>query len=94
MTLAGLKKLVARGKITSEERVVLILTGHTLKDPQYTIDYHRNALLTETEAAEASPAERLQHEALRRQPLVLDVEGDTVLRTVSRMVESGAAVSV
>ncbi len=94
VTLAGLKKLVAQGKVTPEERVVLILTGHTLKDPQYTIEYHRGALLDEREQAEATPAEWAQHEALRRQPMVLDVDGDTVLRTVARMVEAGAAVPV
>ncbi len=94
VTLAGLKKLVAQGKVTPEERVVLILTGHTLKDPQYTIDYHRNALLTEQELTEATPAEQAQHQALRRQPMVLDVDGDTVLRAVAGLLESGAAVPV
>ena len=54
VTLAGLKKLVAAGHITPEERVVLILTGHTLKDPEYTIDYHRGSLLSETEIAQAT----------------------------------------
>ena len=94
VTLAGLKKLVAQGKVAQDERIVLILTGHTLKDPQYTIDYHRGALLTDQEQAEASVAEGRQHEMLRRPPTVLDVEGDTVLRTVARMVETGAALSV
>ncbi len=94
VTLAGLRKLVAQRKIAPEERVVLILTGHTLKDPQYTIDYHRNALLSDHEAAAASPVERSHHEKLRRQPMVLDIDGDTVLRKVARMVESGVAVPV
>ena len=94
VTLAGLKKFIAQGKIAPEERVVLMLTGHTLKDPQYTIDYHRKTLLTEREIAEASPHESAQHDALQRQPMVLDAEGDTVLRTVARLVESGTAVLV
>ena len=68
VTLAGLKKLVALGKITPEERVVLILTGHTLKDSAYTIDYHRNELFTDAENAQLSPAERAQHAALRKAP--------------------------
>ena len=37
VTLAGLKKLVAQGRVTREDRVVLILTGHTLKDSAYTL---------------------------------------------------------
>ena len=93
VTLAGLKKLVAQGKISREERVVLILTGHTLKDPQYTIDYHRGSLLTECEMLGVSPADRPLHDGLKRQPLVLDVEGDNVLRTVAAMVESGVVAN-
>ncbi len=51
VTLAGLKKLRAQGKIASSERVVLVLTGHTLKDADYTIDFHRGTLLNEGEGA-------------------------------------------
>jgi threonine synthase len=50
VTLAGLKKLVAQGKIGKDESVVLLLTGHTLKDADYTIHYHRGELLKESEA--------------------------------------------
>ena len=49
MTLAGLKKLRAQGVIRSGETVVLVLTGHTLKDADYTIDFHRGTLLTDEE---------------------------------------------
>jgi threonine synthase len=82
VTLAGLKKLVAQGKITPEERVVLILTGHTLKDSDYTINYHRNELLTEAEASHATPAQQAMHTALRKPPIVLDPESDVVLRAL------------
>lgn len=51
VTLAGLKKLCAEGKIASSETVVLVLTGHTLKDADYTIDFHRGTLLDEKETA-------------------------------------------
>jgi len=51
VTLAGLKKLRADGKIGSGETVVLVLTGHTLKDADYTIDFHRGTLLKEEESA-------------------------------------------
>jgi threonine synthase len=51
VTLAGLKKLRAEGKIASSETVVLVLTGHTLKDADYTIDFHRGTLLKEEETA-------------------------------------------
>jgi threonine synthase len=79
VTLAGLKKLVADGCVGREETVVLLLTGHTLKDPEYTIQYHRGDLLTEAEMAGASEAEFARHAALRHEPLVLDAEADAVL---------------
>lgn len=94
VTLAGLKKFVAQGKIGPEERVVLLLTGHTLKDPQYTIDYHRGALLTEAESGEANAAERELHASLERQPLVLDVDGHNVLRSVAALVEGRTLAAV
>ncbi len=42
-TLAGLKRLLAEGTdapIDKDEDVVAILTGHVLKDPDYTVRYH------------------------------------------------------
>lgn len=87
-TLAGLKKLVAAGHITPEERVVLILTGHTLKDPEYTIDYHRGSLLNEAEIAQATPAELALHANLRKPPTVLDADTDAVLRTIDVVLAS------
>jgi len=51
VTLAGLKKLRAQKAVSGGETVVLVLTGHTLKDADYTIDFHRGTLLREEEAA-------------------------------------------
>ena len=92
VTFAGLKKLVAQGKITREERVVLVLTGHTLKDSQYTIDYHRNELLTEVEAAGASPLQQAQHAILRKPPVVLEADSDIVLRTLETHMKISSSV--
>jgi threonine synthase len=95
VTLAGLKKLVAAGRVTREERVVLVLTGHTLKDSQYTIDYHRGDLLTEAEMAGATSAERASHDRLRKAPIVLDADEAVVLRTLeAQMAAADSAVSV
>ena len=82
MTLAGLKKLVAQGRVQREERVVLILTGHTLKDSAYTIDYHRGVLLTPEEMAGATPAERALHASMAKPPMVLEADSDVVLRAL------------
>jgi threonine synthase len=46
VTLAGLKRMVEAGSIDSNEDVVAILTGHFLKDPDYSINYHRGSLAT------------------------------------------------
>jgi threonine synthase len=51
VTLAGLKKLRGQGAVSDAETVVLVLTGHTLKDADYTIDFHRGTLLREEESA-------------------------------------------
>jgi threonine synthase len=91
VTLAGLKKLVAQGRVTPEERVVLLLTGHTLKDSQYTIDYHRGELLTAGELAGATEFERSSHDRLRKPPLVLEADEAVILRALEeRMATSGA----
>jgi threonine synthase len=84
VTLAGLKKLVADGRVGREETAILLLTGHTLKDSEYTIKYHRGELLTEAEMAGADAAEMAEHLRLRREPMVLDADADAVLRAIDR----------
>ena len=75
VTLAGLKKLCAQGKIAPNETVVLLLTGHTLKDADYTIDFHRGTLLTgeELKGNEALVA------ALKRDAVVVEATPQAVL---------------
>jgi threonine synthase len=83
VTLAGLKKLVKQGKVLPAERVVLILTGHTLKDSDYTLDFHRGDLLTTAEARGLEP----QLEKLRRHTQVLDPSADEVLQELEAGVQ-------
>lgn len=40
-TIAGLKLLRAEGEISADERVACVLTGHALKDPNVTVNYHK-----------------------------------------------------
>jgi threonine synthase len=75
VTLAGLKKLRDDGRITAEESVVLLLTGHTLKDADYTIDFHRGTLLREEEKV----GHQTEIEALRRNAVVMDATPSAVL---------------
>ncbi|HTX74931.1 MAG TPA: threonine synthase [Terracidiphilus sp.] len=75
VTLAGLKKLRGEGWVQASDRVVLVLTGHTLKDADYTIDFHRGTLLSAEEAA--GNEERI--ERLRRNAQVVDATPQAVL---------------
>jgi threonine synthase len=43
-TVAGCKKLVDKSVIRKNDTVVCILTGHLLKDPDYTVEFHRDEL--------------------------------------------------
>ncbi|MHC4292793.1 MAG: threonine synthase [Planctomycetota bacterium] len=40
-TIAGLKYLIADGVVGKDERVACVLTGHPLKDPNVTVNYHK-----------------------------------------------------
>lgn len=76
VTLAGLKKLVADGRVTKSQSVVLLLTGHTLKDADYTIDFHRGTLLEPAEMRGLEPEiAKLQHNAQ-----VVEATPEAVLR--------------
>jgi threonine synthase len=75
VTLAGLKKLRADGKVRGAETVVLLLTGHTLKDADYTIEFHRGTLLRQEEAA--GYQEKI--ESLRRDAQVVEANPAAVL---------------
>jgi threonine synthase len=79
VTLAGLKKLRRSGFVKAGESVVLILTGHLLKDPDFTINFHRGDLFTGTTAGTAGEAEAAQAKNLQRAPVVLDADLGAVI---------------
>jgi len=78
VTLAGLKKLRADGKVSPGDTVVLLLTGHTLKDADYTINFHRGTLLSEDEV------EGHQHDIsdLQRDAVAVEATPAAVLATL------------
>lgn len=81
VTLAGLKKLRAQGKVAGSDSVVLVLTGHTLKDADYTINFHRGALLNDAEAAGLGK----EIAAVQRNAIVVDPTPAAVLATLKGM---------
>ena len=79
VTLAGVKKLVRQGFVKSGESVVLILTGHLLKDPEFTLKFHRGDLFSRSEGEK----EAVILAAQQRAPIVLDATVDAVIRTLN-----------
>ena len=79
VTLAGLKKLRAQGVVADSETVVLLLTGHTLKDADYTIDFHRGTLLREDETGGPGSEVAGQIAALRRNAIAVEATASAVL---------------
>ncbi|MGC2477087.1 MAG: threonine synthase, partial [Candidatus Sulfotelmatobacter sp.] len=82
VTLAGLKKLLKQGFVKPDETVVLVLTGNLLKDPDYTIEFHRGEMFADDEAMKA------ELKPLRHPPVVLDATLDAVLRTLEQAEQS------
>lgn len=87
VTLAGLKKLVKQGFVRRTDRVVLILTGHVLKDPEFTLQFHRGDLFTGTERSRQSAALK----SLTHAPLILDPSAAAVVETLRGLDESDPA---
>jgi threonine synthase len=87
VTLAGLKKLVEQHFVKQDETVVLVLTGNLLKDPDFTMDFHRGDLFQSTmherESAKLNP--------FRHAPVVLDATLDAVVRTLEQAEKSDPA---
>ena len=73
-TLAGLKKLVRAGFVRATDIVVLILTGHTLKDPEYSLEFHREGMRVPDHAG-----------PLRRAPKLLEAESAAVIRELEKI---------
>jgi len=86
VTLAGLKKLVKQGFVKPEESVVLVLTGNLLKDPDFTMEFHRGDLFKDGVDEKASAA----LSPLRHPPIILDATLDAVIHTLEQA-EKGQA---
>jgi threonine synthase len=81
-TLAGVRKLVGQGFIQRGESVVLILTGHMLKDPDYTLAFRRGELFAGAETERATAP-------YRRTAEPLEASVDAVLRFIDRAPKTG-----
>jgi threonine synthase len=57
---------------------VLILTGHLLKDPEFTLKFHRGELFSGSAYEEQAKTLAAQ----QRAPIVLDANADAVIKTL------------
>ena len=89
VTLAGLKKLLVKGFVKPEETVVLVLTGSLLKDPDFTMEFHRGTLFGGT--ADERGSAKLDR--FRHPPLVIDATLDAVMNTLEQAEKSAPSHS-
>jgi len=75
VTLAGLKKLAKSGFVKPNESVVLVLTGHLLRDSEFTLKFHRGDLFTDS--SQEPGYQELK--ANQRAPLILEPSVDAVV---------------
>ena len=87
-TVAGIKQLVAEGKIRSGETVVAVLTGHILKDPDYVMNYHRGTLDFEDGSGEAGGRRRIQG-TFANQPVRVKADTQSIMQVMDRLRETG-----
>ena len=81
-TLAGIRKLVAAGKIKQDESVVAVLTGHVLKDPDYVSHYHRGSLSIESATAEGTEKTVQITGAFRNAPEKVAANKEAILKSL------------
>jgi threonine synthase len=78
-TVAGLRKLRAAGTIGPDERVVCVLTGHALKDPNLTVAYHT---LAEADLAEKYGAWGVRAAAHANRPVVVEDDLEKIVAAI------------
>jgi threonine synthase len=84
-TVAGCKKLVAQGKIKPDETVVCILTGHLLKDPDYTVEFHRDELfLDATRTSSVTGTKRIPAEGRNNRPVKLAADTNVIIDYINK----------
>ncbi len=76
-TLAGVKRLVAKEVIQPSERIVAILTGNVMKDPDYIFRYHTGELKT--------PAGEPIHSTFENRPERVPNDPEQVFELLSRI---------
>jgi threonine synthase len=84
-TVAGCKKLVAKGTIKPRDRVVCILTGHLLKDPDYTVEFHRDELFLDAKrTSSVTGKKRIPAKGMSNRPVQLAADTKVILNYINK----------
>jgi threonine synthase len=71
--------------VRAHEKIVLILTGHVLKDPDFTIKFHRGELFKDSAHEQESAVLKSQ----QRAPIVLDPEVRALVKILEDAEKTG-----
>ena len=82
-----MKKFLKQGFVRPDETLVLVLTGNLLKDPDFTMEFHRGELFPNA----VNERDSVALNALRHPPIVLDANLDAILQTLERTEKSDPA---
>jgi threonine synthase len=85
-TVAGCKKLVEKGIIAPNEKAVCILTGHVLKDPDYTVEFHQDELyLDVARTSSVKGAQRIDTRGFANKPVRLKADAGELLAYIDSL---------
>jgi threonine synthase len=88
-TVAGCRKLVAKGVVKKSDTVVCILTGHLLKDPDYTVEFHRDELYLDAERKSSVQGKRkIKTNGLSNRPVKLPADADKIMSYIEKWASS------
>jgi len=84
-TVAGCKKLVSKGVIKKSETAVCILTGHLLKDPDYTVEFHQDELYLDADRkSSVSGTQKIKTKGLSNRPVKLPANANKILSYIEK----------
>jgi threonine synthase len=87
-TVAGCKKLVDKGIIRAADSVVCILTGHLLKDPDYTVEFHRDELFLDAQrTTSVTGTQRIGAQGKSNRPVKLAADTKVILEYIKQFCE-------
>ncbi|HUI92914.1 MAG TPA: threonine synthase [Chitinivibrionales bacterium] len=79
-TVAGCKKLVEKGIVKPSDAVVCILTGHLLKDPDYTVEFHRDELFLDAERKTSlTGTQRINTGGFSNKPVKMPADANVIM---------------